>query len=150
MRERLLKESAVGRGSTFWFTVRLQKQSAGGTTLVRREDVFARQRVLVVDDNQTNCKVLHHCLRSWGLESDCVAGGPEARAATSPGAEDAAPVYRSGYGTPPRQPRQRPPDPPARRQTHDLGPRSAPRPTGAVRNGGGAPYGSGVWRSVPP
>src|SRR2546425_3937110 len=38
-------ESAVGRGSTFWFTVRLQKQPAGGTTLVRREDVFARQRV---------------------------------------------------------------------------------------------------------
>jgi two-component system, sensor histidine kinase and response regulator len=71
-------ESVPGRGSTFWFTARLQRQALPGTTLLLRDDLFANARVLVVDDNQTNCKVLHDYLRSWRLESQCVSNGVEA------------------------------------------------------------------------
>ena len=78
MRGSIGVESTPGRGSTFWFTVRLQKQSLGGTTWVSNEETFARQRALIVDDNQTNCKVLHRYLRSWQLENACVSSGPEA------------------------------------------------------------------------
>ena len=78
MRGSIGVESAVGRGSTFWFTVTVQKQPVDGTALVPREDLFAQQRILVVDDNQTNCKVLQHYLRSWRLKSECVSSGSEA------------------------------------------------------------------------
>ena len=47
-------DSEHGKGSTFWFTVRLQLQSDPSTsTLSRRHDLISR-RVQVVDDNATN------------------------------------------------------------------------------------------------
>jgi len=84
-------ESSPGRGSTFWFTALLKKQSIGGTALVRRADVFDGRRALVVDDNRTNRKVLHHNLQSWGLENECVSGGAEALLLLRQAASDARP-----------------------------------------------------------
>jgi CheY-like chemotaxis protein/nitrogen-specific signal transduction histidine kinase/HPt (histidine-containing phosphotransfer) domain-containing protein len=85
-------ESTPGQGSRFWFTVRLQKQAAEqGTALVPRDDLLGRHRALIVDDNQTNRKVLHHCLRSWGLENVCVSSGPEALGALRRAAAEGEP-----------------------------------------------------------
>jgi PAS domain S-box-containing protein len=70
--------SEPGKGSTFWFTARLQKQDAGSTTtLVGKRDLTGL-RLLVVDDNATNRKIVHHQIISWGMRNGCVASGPEA------------------------------------------------------------------------
>src|SRR5205807_1479308 len=57
---------------------RLEKQAQIGTSLVPKAGLFTGIRVLVVDDNSTNRKVLHHHLCAWDLENECVAGGDEA------------------------------------------------------------------------
>ncbi len=59
--------STPGQGSTFWFTAALVKQLEGAAVsqpeLVNLENL----RVLVVDDNATNRKILSHQLNSWGM-----------------------------------------------------------------------------------
>src|SRR3989454_2476947 len=71
-------ESDPGKGSSFWFTALLEKQPAGGITVAPVEGMFAGVRVLVVDDNPTNRKVLHHYLRAWHLDDEDAAGGADA------------------------------------------------------------------------
>src|SRR6185503_12711600 len=71
-------ESDPGKGSSFWFTAVLAKQPAGGMTVAPGEGVFAGVRALVVDDNPTNRKVLHHYLRAWHLDNEDTADGAEA------------------------------------------------------------------------
>ena len=70
--------SAPGKGSTFWFTVRLGKQTehAMKTTGTRRADL-AGLRVLVVDDNATNLHILDHHLASWRMLPTCVSSARE-------------------------------------------------------------------------
>jgi signal transduction histidine kinase/CheY-like chemotaxis protein/HPt (histidine-containing phosphotransfer) domain-containing protein len=71
-------ESREGKGSTFWFTVRLQKRSQ--LVAPRRElSVDLRgMRVLAVDDNQTNREILHAQLKSWSLRPDIAASADQA------------------------------------------------------------------------
>jgi CheY-like chemotaxis protein len=70
--------SAPGRGSTFWFTARLDKQrvrvEAGSSMPLQ----LPPARVLVVDDNATSRKVLDHQLSLWRLPHDAVANASEA------------------------------------------------------------------------
>ncbi len=68
--------SRLGEGSTFAFTIRLEKQSTPSVPL----DVGALQgvRALVVDDNSTNRKIIHHFLVSWGLRNGAAASAQEA------------------------------------------------------------------------
>lgn len=65
--------SVEGKGSTFWFTARFEKQSAAA--IVEQPHVsFENLRVLIVDDNATNRQILQHQLGSWGMtleESNC-------------------------------------------------------------------------------
>jgi two-component system sensor histidine kinase/response regulator len=70
--------STPGAGSTFWFTARFLKQSAGTGSAVPHEAALDGRRILIVDDNRTNRMVLHHQLASWGIEDYGVAGGAEA------------------------------------------------------------------------
>ncbi len=71
--------SAPGQGATFWFTLRLDKQHNGVRPDPLPDDRrLANVRVLVVDDNATNRKILHHQLTSWGMREEAVASGPEA------------------------------------------------------------------------
>jgi PAS domain S-box-containing protein len=71
-------ESIPGKGSTFWFTVRLGKRLAppdrGGVDLTTLQDV----RVLCVDNHPTTRAVLESQLSSWGMRVDGVADGPSA------------------------------------------------------------------------
>lgn len=70
--------SEPGKGSTFWFTARLQKQEGGAKPSVDAKRDLTGLRLLVVDDNATNRKIVHHQIISWGMRNGCVASGPEA------------------------------------------------------------------------
>jgi signal transduction histidine kinase/CheY-like chemotaxis protein/HPt (histidine-containing phosphotransfer) domain-containing protein len=68
-------ESAVNRGSTFWFALPLT--IANGSREEHSLD-FSQLRVLVVDDNATNRRILESQLTKMGTRVECVASGPEA------------------------------------------------------------------------
>jgi PAS domain S-box-containing protein len=70
--------SEPGRGSTFWFTVRLAEGVAAPPP--KRNGSLRGLRVLVVDDNATNRAVLKHALAGWGLRVTEAPGGAEALA----------------------------------------------------------------------
>ncbi len=70
-------ESTPGRGSTFWFTVRL------GVVPVALSDGaptagLSRVRVLIVDDNATNREILYAQCVAWGMECRSTDRGAEA------------------------------------------------------------------------
>jgi len=73
-------ESKLGEGSTFWFTVRLEKQPSA-TPKLSIEEKMARMaglRVLIVDDNTTNRQILHYQIIAWKMRNGHAASGPEA------------------------------------------------------------------------
>ena len=73
--------SEPGLGSTFFFTIHLEKQPAlaqpGGRT-VRPIDGFSRRRVLVVDDNISSRAMLCEQVQAWQVTPDRVASAREA------------------------------------------------------------------------
>jgi CheY-like chemotaxis protein len=79
-------ESELGKGSRFTFTVQLAAAAAGE----RRRPLEFKPlpeglRVLVVDDNETNRKVLLGLLRRWRLRPDCVGSACEGESALRAG-----------------------------------------------------------------
>ena len=60
-------ESQVGQGSTFWFTVAFEKQPQPVTPAANTCDLTGR-RLLVVDDNAINRKVVRHQATPWGVQ----------------------------------------------------------------------------------
>ncbi|MGA1869729.1 MAG: response regulator [bacterium] len=60
-------ESEEGCGSTFWFTVTLEKQDAPHAIPFAN---IKGIKVLIVDDNATNRKILRYYLNSWGCIID--------------------------------------------------------------------------------
>ncbi|MCK6458452.1 MAG: response regulator [Planctomycetes bacterium] len=73
---RIWVKSRAGEGSTFHFTARFGQQAATG----RKRPRLHGARVLVVDDNATNRRVLEEMLRSWGLSPTVVPSGEAALA----------------------------------------------------------------------
>jgi CheY-like chemotaxis protein len=65
-------ESQPGQGSTFWFTAEFGVGKGTASTRPLMITGLAGRRVLVVDDNATNRKVLHHQLALWGAVDTCV------------------------------------------------------------------------------
>jgi len=82
-------ESQPGRGSTFWFTARLEVQPEGTRALPKPRESLQGLRILVVDDNITNRAILAEQARSWKMEVQDAADGTQAlvrlRAAASRG-----------------------------------------------------------------
>jgi two-component system sensor histidine kinase/response regulator len=59
-------ESEQGKGSVFWFTAVLEKQPAKTQRIAIAPTGIRGKRVLIVNDNSTQRKVLSALLRSWG------------------------------------------------------------------------------------
>ncbi|KAM3115158.1 GAF domain-containing protein [Phormidesmis sp. 146-33] len=60
-------ESLEGLGSKFWFTLTFEKPLQTAPTLVSPLDL-SQLRLLVIDDNATNRKVLRYQLSGWGIQ----------------------------------------------------------------------------------
>ncbi len=66
--------SRVGQGSTFWLTLRLPMDATAPQEPGIRPDLQG-VRVLIVDDNEVNRRVLHEQLTGWGLrDGECASG----------------------------------------------------------------------------
>ena len=88
---RIWVESEVGQGSVFHFTARL---GIGESLPHRAYDLdLSGLRVLVVDDNSTNRRILQEVLTQWGMEPTLVEGGAEALGAMEAAERDHRP-YR--------------------------------------------------------
>jgi two-component system, sensor histidine kinase and response regulator len=85
-------ESQVGVGSHFHFTVRF-KTSDQQMPATGDANLLHGVKVLVVDDNLTNRRILEGMLKHWNLKATCVAGGQQALAELSAALQSAQP-YR--------------------------------------------------------
>jgi signal transduction histidine kinase/DNA-binding response OmpR family regulator len=61
--------SVLGEGSTFQFNVQFDRGIPRAEKVPVDVTDFHGQRVLVIDDNATNCFILAETLKAWGLES---------------------------------------------------------------------------------
>ncbi len=82
-------ESQPGLGSTFWFTIPVQKVSSTNDRLFEREVDFSASfkglRILLVDDKVVNQKVISIMLESLGCEVDLADNGMDALENFQPG-----------------------------------------------------------------
>jgi PAS domain S-box-containing protein len=83
-------ESAAGKGTTFWFTARFQKQPPGAVKPAVTTSLEGL-RVLIVDDNQVNRTILEHQVSDWKMNPVSAANGWEACAFLRQAASDGAP-----------------------------------------------------------
>lgn len=67
--------SQLGKGSQFWFELTFTKQS---NSPVQNEEILTHRRLLVVDDNATNRKIIYHQATRWGMHVDEAASAIEA------------------------------------------------------------------------
>ncbi|MFZ0735741.1 MAG: response regulator [Candidatus Acidiferrales bacterium] len=85
-------ESQVGQGTQFHFTVQFkssEKKVRIGT--IAPPEILRGVKVLVVDDNRTNRRVLEGMFRRWEMKSKSVESGEEALAELTAGREAAEP-----------------------------------------------------------
>jgi PAS domain S-box-containing protein len=69
-------ESEEGKGSTFWFTMKLPNAGEVGKPRVTPLDVTGA-RILIVDDNAVNRAILTEQMLSWSFDSCAAEGGEE-------------------------------------------------------------------------
>ncbi|MFN8488580.1 MAG: PAS domain S-box protein [Caldilineaceae bacterium] len=70
-------ESDEGKGSTFWFTVKLETASSEASMAKMNPVNLKGLRVLIVDDNATHRDILQTYLRVWGMQTECATRGTE-------------------------------------------------------------------------
>jgi PAS domain S-box-containing protein len=86
-------ESEEGRGSNFWFTVELNKQpvsDSGEVNVVMPEDIRGK-RILAVDDNPTNRKIIKSYLKAWKCRATVAPDADQAMALLMLAAENDMP-----------------------------------------------------------
>ena len=71
---RIWVESEAGKGSTFHFTTRVGVVGEAGAVVGPAANLEGR-RILVVDDNRTNRKILVSLLEGWGVHPESVGDG---------------------------------------------------------------------------
>jgi CheY-like chemotaxis protein/HPt (histidine-containing phosphotransfer) domain-containing protein len=88
---RVWVESAAGEGSTFHFTVQARAAlSAMPPAWQNIQPQLAGRRLLVVEDNATNCRIIKHRCKQWGIEVETASNHPEALAMMASRQFDAA------------------------------------------------------------
>ena len=76
---RMWAESTVGNGSTFNFSLTLRgAPAAEPSVLDHKQPKLTELRLLIVDDNPTNCRVLELQTRKWGMNTRTALSGAEA------------------------------------------------------------------------
>ncbi|MDX6559811.1 MAG: hypothetical protein QOF72_2860, partial [Blastocatellia bacterium] len=83
--------STPGEGSTFWFTAELARQPASANLPLPEIHSIENLRVLIIDDNTTNRKILSHQLKSWDMIHAEAESGPRALALLRTAAADGVP-----------------------------------------------------------
>lgn len=74
-------ESEAGKGSTFYFTIEAETTTAISANSTRLNlDSLAGKRVMVVDDNETNRRILSLMLERWQMKCQVFANGQSALA----------------------------------------------------------------------
>jgi PAS domain S-box-containing protein len=73
-------ESVPGQGSTFWFSIPFEKQSQPQEKAIATVDSLRGLRLLVVDDNATNRKIIRQQAAAWGMQVDEADGAASAMA----------------------------------------------------------------------
>ncbi|MCB0169391.1 MAG: response regulator [Anaerolineae bacterium] len=71
-------ESNEGQGSTFFFSITVQASNNQNRPDYSNKTQLVSKRLLIVDDNETNRRVLEYQAKSWGMATQSVASGPEA------------------------------------------------------------------------
>jgi signal transduction histidine kinase/CheY-like chemotaxis protein len=75
---RIWVESQTGQGSTFYFTILTQATPNVETGDRSKTDLLIGKRLLIVDDNATNRRILTLQAQAWGMPSRAAASGAEA------------------------------------------------------------------------
>ena len=86
-------ESQEGKGSTFWFTAKLEKQPKGAEKETVINEDIREKRILIVDDNATNRRLLRELLTSWGCRFEEAAGPEEALVKLNESAKTESPFH---------------------------------------------------------
>ncbi|BDI19873.1 hypothetical protein ANSO36C_56750 [Nostoc cf. commune SO-36] len=63
-------ESEMGKGSKFWFEVLFTKQIEPVLPQCDDRTILRDRHLLMVANNATNCKIIHHQATHWGMEVD--------------------------------------------------------------------------------
>lgn len=79
MQGRLWVESEPGHGSTFHLTARIERDCLVPEPV--EDTALAGLRVLIIDDNATNCFILREMVQRWGMRSTTCDGGERGLAA---------------------------------------------------------------------
>jgi two-component system, sensor histidine kinase and response regulator len=80
MNGRIWLESAPGAGCTVRFTVTLAHARAAPLDYTDLNTALTHSRILIVDDNESNRRMLHHQLASWRIAHEAVDSGAAALA----------------------------------------------------------------------
>lgn len=70
-------ESEYGKGSTFWFTVKLIKDTSGKKRVLLKKDLESK-RVLVVDDNDAAVEIMTEMLKEMSMQVESANSGERA------------------------------------------------------------------------
>ena len=82
--------SEAGKGSCFWFE--LPMQAGDKTSLLHQsQNALCGVRVLIVDDNDTNRKILQAQATGWGMNNEMAENGPQALKMMSTATADGTP-----------------------------------------------------------
>ena len=77
-------ESAIGNGAQFHFTARMKNRGAAiAIGSVASPEILRSVKVLIVDDNRTNRRMLEEILKRWGMKAGSAEGGEQALAELS-------------------------------------------------------------------